>query len=449
MPTQYPSLGGFKRTFETTSVILVDLLFFLFYRFLLIPPLIFLLKLLRPLLSGKLRQIVEERSTPEWPSFWAKPIWIHAASGEIEYAKPVIRSLRSQFPEIPILVTYFSPSAIKLLQGTPDIDFCLPLPFDSRKLMSHFIDRVQPLAVLFARTDVWPELAFQLKTRQIPTLLFSATLAEDSGRARGPGKYLSRFAFNQLSEISCVTNEDARIFSELGVRTELKIWGDSRFDQVIYRLEHPKPHNSEFLKDKNILLICGSTWPEDETVLLQSLAKVLEDNELAIVAPHEVSEHRIQAIETTLTKLNFAVCRYSQLSKSSHWQILILDQVGILAEVYQYGRIAFVGGSFKNKVHSVMEPLAAGLPVLVGPFYQNNREALHFRLRFLDRELTYVTAVSDIETLSLAISKFRDFLATREAKPEIKKTISQYAGSSGKIATWPALLEQIKSHQPE
>lgn len=182
------SRASFRKDFA-----MMDIFVFLLYRWALLPIVFFVLKIFRPLLPRRFN-----RCLPTEPRLstvlWARPIWIHAASGEVEYAKPVIRELKEQFPEIPILMTYFSPSAVKLLQKVEGLDFAVPLPFDQATKIRAFIHYCQPLAVLFARTDVWPELALQLRQKNIPTLLFSATLADNSSRTRGLSRFLSRFA---------------------------------------------------------------------------------------------------------------------------------------------------------------------------------------------------------------------------------------------------------------
>ena len=432
---------------------MIDILFFLIYRHLLIPLVLFFLKALRPLLSPKIKKMMEERETPQRPVIWAKPIWIHASSGEIEYAKPVIRELKSRYPEIPILVTYFSPSALKLIQGIPEIDFVLPLPFDHRKKVKAFIDYANPTAVLFARTDVWPELALQLNQKKIPTLLFAATLSTDSGRAQGLGKFLARFAFDQLSEISCVNEEDQRVFTELGVSTNVRVQGDTRYDQVAYRLENPKNLKEELRPPPGRVLVVGSSWPQDEAVIFGGFADWLSQNGQIILAPHETNENHLQQIEAKLKALGLNCQRYSTATHFQNSVILLVDQVGILPELYAWGSIAFVGGSFKDRVHSVMEPLAAGLPVIVGPHILNNREALHFNLQFLQDKNTVVTVAKGVEDFKNQLEVLGSITTTVDKNGKsisqiIKKMMAAKTGVSSAIASWPLMSDALNTARP-
>lgn len=391
---------------------MIDLLVFGIYRFFIMPLAMALLQLVRPFAKGKFRTMIEERRTPQRPALLARPIWIHAASGEIEYAKPVIRALKEKYPHIPILVTYFSPSAHRLVKSVDGIDAFVPAPWDHRKQVERFLQYANPLAVLFARTDVWPEMAFQLKNRKIPTVLFSATLAHNSSRKYGLARFLNRFALSALDSIYCVNAEDEREFRALGVSCPLKVLGDTRFDQVQYRLTHPKELRQLLpnLPSSQVkILVAGSTWPQDDKVLLEGLAEFIRGGNKVVWAPHEVHADRLQTLESQLHKRGWKSCRYTVASEwDSQTPILLLDQIGILPEIYTLGDLAFVGGSFKDRVHSVMEPLAAGLPVFVGPYHENNREALHFSLKALPESsgsnLNIVMPAKDAEELSTKIS---------------------------------------------
>ena len=214
----------------------------------------------------------------------------------------------------------------------------------------------------------------------IPSLLFSATLSSQSGRARGLGRWASRVVFNHLSEIFCVTNEDREVFSELGFADRTKIAGDTRYDQVMERLRNPKPIKDGLFSDQSYddILVAGSSWPEDETVLTELM--ILNPELRLVLVPHEPTESHISSLTGQLAEKKITWVRYSQAAAwPKEARILIVDQIGILAELYEKGRFAFVGGSFRKTVHSVMEPLAAGSLTFVGPLHTNNREALEFR----------------------------------------------------------------------
>ena len=358
---------------------------FLFYRRFFVPVVTFILFVLKPFIRGKLQIISEERRKNHWiylknsMTNLVAPIWIHAASGEIEYARPLVREFKMLFPKIPIVVTYSSPSAKKILLKITEVDAWGPSPWDSVKACQNFLDRVQPRAVYFARTDVWPEISYQLKLRKIPSTLFSATFAKNSSRLKGLTRVLTIWTLKQLTSVMVVSSDDQTQLQNCGFENSV-VAGDTRYDQVFYRLAHPQNvnENSKPLADEKIF-VAGSTWPEDEKVLFSWFAKSRLDNSVRLLlAPHEISSARLIKIKEFLKSKNIDSQLYSE-NKPWRSAVLIVDQIGILAELYTWGTAAFVGGSFRKQVHSVMEPLACGLPVSVGPFYQNNREALEFQ----------------------------------------------------------------------
>lgn len=412
------------------------------YRFLFYPLAFAILQLARPFLGKKARQMVSDKNS----SFFdlkgrsltelaaKRPFWIHAASGEIEYARPVIRELKSKFPDVPVIVTFSSPSAKKILKGLADVDAWGSLPWDFQSDCREFLEKWQPRCWLIARTDVWPVMSQCCRERNIPSLLFSATFAANSSRLRGLSAWITRWALGQLSEIHCVSAEDAEQLSRLGLSTPVKIRGDSRFDQVFYRLQHPKPIKKELRPATDTpILVAGSTWPEDEKNLLPAFAPAKGRCKL-ILAPHEIHENHMKALESQLHDLGLSFCKYSDANSWKQEDVLIIDKIGILAEIYTWGTFAFVGGSFRKQVHSVMEPLAAGLPVLVGPYHHNNREALLFKGKHLDGQ-PVVTETTDMSTLTAQIATLSKELPP--TFPEaLRRELNKYLHSSQNVVAW-------------
>lgn len=389
---------------------------------------VFILTVLRPVLPAKLRRMVEDRRHLGLPLVAERPIWIHAASGEIEYAKPVLRELRARFPETPLVVSYFSPSAERLLPPEePMVKFFL-MPWDTRGRIRQALDTLKPIAVLFARTDAWPEMVAQCRARGIPTLLFATTLAENSSKKNLLGRPLVRGTFARLSAIHAVSEEDARQLRTIGVREGVYVTGDTRFDQVFYRLEHPrlKIPRPEWLAGKSVF-VAGSTWPEDEAVLVPALRDFLAGGDHAVFAPHEATPANLDRLRARLKEADIPSVLLSELAHAAPAPVIIVDSVGILADVYSWGTCAFVGGSFRAKIHSVMEPLAAGLPVAVGPYHRNNREAIAFQAEAL-AGLRMVTCVRDVGELAEWMKK-----AAKADGTAIRARARTFAGATSRV----------------
>ena len=363
-----------------------------------------------------------------------RPVWFHCASGEFEYAKPVLELFRNKHPLVPTLVTFFSPSIESAILNSKLVDIGVPLPWDTVQSWREFHDHYQPRALLIARTDTWPEMLYQAKLRGVPSLLFSATLTESSGRSRAFARPISRWIFSMLNEIFCVSANDFKNFDNLGVGARSKIAGDTRFDQVQSRLKNLKALKDEQFLGTNARFIAGSTWPEDEAVLIHSIAASRSPIEWVLV-PHEPTDDHLRNLEAQLDRLSISHRRYSNPVRES--KVLLIDQVGILAELYGKGKFAFVGGSFRKTVHSVMEPLAAGCLTFVGPKIQNNREAIEFSKLSLrpacDFSPVVICETSEQlrETLEKAFATFND-----QASEMIRHEIHLRSNQSQKVADW-------------
>lgn len=350
------------------------------YRFLLFPLTFSALLFFVAPFHKKLRLGLKLRSQglPEPLLSTKSPIWIHCSSGEFEYAKPLIQQIKLLSPTQPVMVTYFSTSYAEPIKNFPGVDLSCPLPLDLPGPVTQFLNKYQPKILLIARTDLWPELLYQTHRKKTPIVLFSAT----RGRIRLKEKIFKPifiWLYSFVDKIFCVSEQDKNLFYQMTSHPNIQVIGDTRYDQVRERLNQPillkthlKPNPQE------LCLVAGSTWPEDEAVLLPALSPLVREGLLRLIlVPHELSQ--LEGLKNKVTKegLNYQV--YSQAEYWNANQVLIVDQVGILASLYTWGQLAFVGGSFKKSVHSVMEPLAAGSLVFVGPHYRNNREAIEFQ----------------------------------------------------------------------
>ncbi len=410
-------------------------LYRLFYAVIFIPG-IFILQFFNAKIKKGLELRKKQNGIWPWLSYQknSKPIWIHASSMEFEYAKPVIREIKNRNPAQKILVTFFSPSAENAIKNFPGVDFFCASPWDTPNILKSFIEHHQPSALLLARTDTWPEMLFQCKNRQVPTLLFSSTFAKSSSRNRFGLRGFYAWVFSLLKTIYVVSDEDLETYKALGIATCEKM-GDTRYDQVFHRLQNQKPFKKQILQSTGdvVTFIAGSTWPEDEKQICFAIKDLVKFDVKAryIIVPHEPSAHHIHEVENRLRGCDYVL--YSKLQKNlGPGQVLIVDQIGILAELYALSDIAFVGGSFKKNVHSVMEALACGCLTLVGPHHHNNREALEFK------KLDAVREVSDFNGIDKTIRNFVRLSKSerQESKIRIETHTLQRKGSTEKVARW-------------
>ncbi|MFZ3231607.1 MAG: glycosyltransferase N-terminal domain-containing protein [Pseudobdellovibrio sp.] len=364
-----------------------------------------ILILFKPLLSNKTKKWIGLRHEKTNLNFKDKKnvFCFHASSGEIEYAKSIIRELKLLEKKSTIVVTYSSPSAVKLFDNISHlVDAFIPIPWDQPNPLRLLIFQLNPRAFIFARTDLWPELIFQLSLNKIPTFVasFNPSLT-----------FLNRLFnlvfLNHFSGIFCTHIQQASALkTNLSTSIHISAPGDTRFDQVFWRLAQPS--QVLFSLDFNYAVL-GSTWPEDEIHFIPILKSIIDQNCKIFWCPHEVGPENIQRIESILTEHNLNHQRFSNIfsnSTASLGEVIIVDQIGYLADLYRNASWAFVGGSFKAKVHSVMEPLCCAIPVITGPHIQNSPEALRYS-QIIINDIRIVQVVHDSEEFLTALVQLK------------------------------------------
>ena len=331
-------------------------------------------------------------------------LWMHAPSvGEGLQARPVLALLRSKHPEVQIAYTFFSPSAEEFSR-TLDVDFRDYLPFDSSGDMRAALQALRPRALVFSKLDVWPELVRQAKMHGVRVGIISATLASASGRQGTLAALLLRDAYASLDAVGAVGQEDADRLVGLGVRMEaLSVTGDTRFDQVWQRAESVDRQSRVLatLSGTRPTIVAGSTWPADETPLLEGfLAARRRHPELRMVlAPHELTTSHLESLERWSSRHGLVAARVDSHDAHSA-DVVLVDRFGLLGDLYALADIAFVGGGFHSAgLHSVLEPAAYGAPVSFGPRHHKSRDA---SLLLADDAARVVASAHDVERQLLA-----------------------------------------------
>ncbi|NUO63174.1 MAG: hypothetical protein HOQ26_14825 [Gemmatimonadaceae bacterium] len=381
--------------------------------------------------GGKLRRSLAarrgvRRRIAEWggrdPS---RPLlWMHAPSvGEGLQARPVLADLRRRRPRLQLAYTYFSPSAIDLANRL-DVDFRDVLPFDTPAAARAALDALRPDALVFSKLDVWPVLVGEAAARRTALGLISATLPAGSSRLRGVAPRLLRDAYTALDAVGAISADDAERLVALGCRRDaVTVTGDTRFDQVWSRAaaaDRSGPLLSP-LRASRPTLVAGSTWPADERELLPAIeaARSRHPELRLVIAPHEPTAEHLAPIERWAARTGARWARLGALAAAAA-DIVIVDRVGVLGELYALADIAFVGGAFHGAgIHSVLEPAAYGVPVLFGPRHGNSREA----------SLLVVTGgartVDGVDELRASLLGWLDDAAARAAAGEAARRLVQ------------------------
>lgn len=337
---------------------------------------------------SKLRRVLSGRSgLLERYEAWAKAsrdpkrklLWMHAPSvGEGLQALPVLQLVRDRRPDVQIAYTYYSPSAEQFARGLA-ADFVDYLPFDIAADAERAIAALRPAALVYSKLDIWPVFTETAAARRVKLGVISATLPAGSQRTGTIGRELLGDAYRALDAVGAISEGDAERFRQSGIApNRIQVSGDTRYDQVWERAKRsPELAIVRSLRSDRPTLVAGSTWPSDERRLLPAWRSVKDRVARArlIIAPHEISETHVLALIAWARASGLSVERIDAASPET--DVIIVDRMGILGDLYADGHAAYVGGGFHGAgLHSVLEPAAFGVPVLFGPRNTTSPDAL-------------------------------------------------------------------------
>ncbi|MGQ0645958.1 MAG: 3-deoxy-D-manno-octulosonic acid transferase [Gemmatimonadaceae bacterium] len=307
-------------------------------------------------------------------------VWVHAPSvGEGLQARPLLELLRERRPDVQLAYSFFSPSAEEFARRLP-VDIAGFLPFDTPQHARRIVHALRPSALVFSKLDVWPLLCEAATKAGVPLGMISGTVSPGSARRGGLAGSLLSDAYASFAAVGASSTYDAQRLVELGVSAHVvQVTGDTRYDQVWTRAHQVKrdaPLMSR-LAGSRPTLVAGSTWPPDEAVLLPAWLAVRAHVPRArlIIAPHEPTPAHLSPIERWAEAADLAVVRLDDPDVADA-DVVLVDRVGVLGDLYSLGTSAFVGGGFHAAgLHSVLEPAAFGIPVVFGPQHTNSRDA--------------------------------------------------------------------------
>jgi len=310
----------------------------------------------------------------------AQYVWFHAASlGEFEQGRPLIETLRKRHPEYKILLTFFSPSGYEVRKNYPHADIVCYLPLDSRRNARRFLRAVRPVMAFFIKYEFWYNYLHILRHRGVPVYSVSSIFRPDQVFFKWYGREYGRV-------LRCITkffvqNEISRELLEgIGI-TAVQVVGDTRFDRVVQVKNAHKalPIVESFCQSgtndksqRRKVFVAGSSWQADEEVYLPYFHS--HPDYKLIIAPHVIDEERLARL---LPKLGGSVVRYTQTTpeEAANADVLIIDCFGLLAHIYGFADVAYVGGGFGVGIHNVLEAAVWGVPVLFGHNNKRFQEA--------------------------------------------------------------------------
>jgi 3-deoxy-D-manno-octulosonic-acid transferase len=300
--------------------------------------------------------------------------WFHCASlGEFEQGRPIMEELKA-LQKCQIVISFFSPSGYENKKNFKGAELIVYLPVDSKKNAKRFLDIIQPQAVFIIKYEFWANYILTSQDRNIPIYSIAALFRRDQYFFTGYGKYM-RKVLGAFTKIFVQNESSKNLLSEFDI--DSVVCGDTRYDRVLKNAKNVEGYDKiKWNCDGKKVLICGSIWPEDLAVIQSAISNYLDLR--VIIAPHELSDAFISEIEY---RIDLDSIRYSDfvLEKDLYYaDLIIIDNIGMLMNLYQYGDVAYIGGGFKTGLHNILEPAAFGLPVIFGNKHQKFPEAQQF-----------------------------------------------------------------------
>ncbi|MBF9220752.1 3-deoxy-D-manno-octulosonic acid transferase [Hymenobacter ruricola] len=362
----------------------------------------------------------------------APRVWFHCASlGEFEQGRPLLEAYRKAHPDTKLVLTFFSPSGYEIRKNWPGADYIFYLPLDTRGNARAFLDAVQPRLVVFVKYEFWYHFLTEAHRRGIPAVVVSAIFRPEQVFFKPWGSFFRRI-LTRFAHIFTQNDTSAALLRQHGIG-RVSVAGDTRFDTVVATAAaapRSLPVVEAFVADGVPVLVAGSLWPAD----LPTLAPLLHNHAgrlRTIVATHEIDEPTLLAVENAFPD---EVVRYSQARPESIAQarILLIDNIGLLSQLYRFGHYAYIGGAFGKGLHNTLEAAAFGLPLFFGPNYQRFQEAV---------DLAKLGLAFPVENAAELAAKFAPLWKSEKHRLSLQDQLLDYVhGQAGATRTIMAAL---------
>ena len=328
------------------------------------------------------------RGIPEKGSHLGARVWVHASSvGEVKATTKVVREMSSRFSVEVVFSTMTAAghSVAKAELAEPVYFFYLPL--DVPFILRRALDQISPDVLLLVETEHWPSLILEAKKRGTKVAVVNGKMS-----ARGFGRYrkfkcLFGPVLRLLDAVLVQSGAHGRLYKELGVPTErIMVSGNTKQDSQILLSERIDLKERTGWSSSELVFVAGSTRPEEERIICEGFARARTsfDALRLVLAPRHLK--RAASVARIASSLDLNVARWSELqalayasgkpcvdsAKRQQIDVLVLDTIGDLAAAYLEGDIAFIGGTLSGHGgHNILEPAAAGLPIIAGPSREN------------------------------------------------------------------------------
>lgn len=353
--------------------------------------------------------------------------WFHTASlGEFEQGKPVIEAYRAQFPTHFILVTFFSPSGYEVRKHASGIDCVSYLPLDGFRSSERFLNLVKPTVAIFVKYEFWYFYLQGLRKRSIPAILISAIFRPNQVFFAWYGGFF-RSLLQCFTQIFVQDDHSKALLDSIGL-SHVQVGGDTRFDRVVQHLRQPKPWAvlDQFI-DNQAFMVLGSVWQADMDVLIP-LINSTEFSFKWVIVPHEIHVDELRKWESAIQ----LPTQFSTESPQSGAQVLIVNEVGYLSQIYRGASFAYIGGAFGAGLHNTLEASVYGPTVFFG-----NKNYTKFKEA---RDLVEFGLAYPIENTTDLANKMREIYDAEDVfvnkQVQARSFVSLQAGATQKIMNY-------------
>lgn len=346
-------------------------------------------------------------------------IWIHGASvGEIVATSPLVKQIRKEMPERPILVSAFTVGGYNMAkQIIPEADAIIYFPLDLPFVAESLVKRIHPGVFMPVETELWPNFLRAIRERHIPVMMVNGRISEKSVKSY---RYLYGIWDDMLNTVTrfCMQSSiDAEYITHLGAdREKIFVTGNTKFDQTYAEVtpDDLEKYREELgIGNAYPVIVAGSTHPGEEKILFQAFQNVRKEYPEArlVIAPRKTT--RADEITKLASSYGYET-GYRSIMKTQdgsreHYPVLLIDTIGELGRIYAIGDVVFVGGSFSNTGgHNVLEPAAHAKPIIVGPSMQNFKDSYAL--------LSKVKACKMVNNITELTSEFLDIIKNDERR---------------------------------
>ncbi len=364
----------------------------------------------------------------------AKVAWFHCASlGEFEQGRPVLEAFRKQYPDYKILLTFFSPSGYEIRKSYSGADYIYYLPADTPENAREFVKIVQPAIAFFVKYEFWKNYLSELNKCRIPVISFSAIFRPNQVFFKFYGGFYRRLLY-QFNHILVQNESSLELLKSIDIEN-VTLAGDTRFDRVKQIVDNRKdiPVVKEF-KNGHQIFIIGSAWQSDMDVLMPMINE-LNDGTKFIVAPHEIHDAEIDIWRKQLSVKSVLFSDTDEVKDLAAYNVLFIDNIGMLSSLYQYAEYAFIGGSFGKGLHNILEAATFGMPIFFGnKSYQKFQEA---------NELIDLGGAFPVENTEELKTLYQSLKANEKNRVKTAEICSSYV--LGNVGATQKIMEVVES----